>query len=366
MANLTALRDMLSHEGTFASVHLDASHDTEDAAKVTELRWRSVQDQLAELDALQELTGVLETAIDREPPVGRAGRLLVANTDTVFVDEYLAEPPAQPLVRVSSQPYLLPLADWQQSHVPHVAVAIDQHGADLYAEDANGTALTEEVEVADRAVRKVRGGGRAHVNLQRHAEEAVRRNVTDVAAEVADFAGTVDARLIAVAGDPHIRSQLREAMPENCRHLVAEIDHGRAADPHHHTIDGAITELLEARRRDGLDEVLERFQTAGGSPGLAVEGMSDTTGALREGNVEVLLIDANAVAERTVWTATDPTMVATSRQALHEVGVSDRGRIRADEALPVAAMASGAEVVAAFGEADLEAANGVGAILRHR
>jgi Bacterial archaeo-eukaryotic release factor family 2 len=367
MANLTALRDLLSHEGSFASVHLDASHDTQDAAKVTELRWRAAHDQLAALDASRKTMRVLEEAIhEAPPPVGRAGRLLVAAGDTVRVDEYLAEPPAQPMVRVSPLPYLLPLADWRESDVPHVAVAVDQTGADLLAVDATGTAITEEVDGRYRPVHKVRGGGWAHLTIQRRVEEAVRRNVTDVAAEVAVLAGKVGARLVVVAGEPQTRSQLRAALPENWRRLVTEIDHGRSEDPSHHTVDRAITDLLDARRRAELDEVLARFRAAGGAPGLAVAGLADTTGALREGNVEILLVDATAVADRTVWTASDPTMVATSRQALHELGVSDRGEIRADEALPAAAIASGAEVVAAFGETALELASGVGAILRHR
>jgi hypothetical protein len=367
MANLTALRDLLSHEGSFASVHLDASHDTQDAAKVTELRWRAAHDQLAAQHASRKTIGALQEAIHQAPPpVGRAGRLLVAAGDTVHVDEYLAEPPARPSVRVSSLPYLLPLADWRESPVPHVAVAVDQTGADLLAVDATGTAITEEVDGRHRPVHKVRGGGWSHLTIQRHVEEAVRRNITDVAAEVAVLAGKVGARLVVVAGDAHTRSQLRAALPENWRHLVAEIGHGRSEDPSHHTVDRAITELLDARRRSELDEVLERFQAAGGAPGLAVAGLPDTTGVLREGNVEVLLVDASAVDDRTVWTASDPTMVATSRRALHELGVSDRGEVRADEALPVAAIASGAEVVAAFGDTEFDLTGGVGAILRHR
>jgi hypothetical protein len=367
MANLTELRDTLSHEGPFASVYLDASHDTEDAAKLTELRWRAAQDGLAALEASEAVLDVLAEAIDRPPAVGRAGRLLVATADGVLVDEYLAEPPAQLAVRVSSMPYLLPLADWRGNEVPHVAVAIDQTGADLLAVDANGSMLTEEVAGRDHPVHKVRAGGWAHLNIQRRAEETVRRNVTDVAAEVASLASRTGARLVAVAGDPRARSQLREALPENVRHLVAEIGHGRAEDPSHHTVDSAITELLADRRRAELDEMLDRLHSASGSPGLAVEGLPDTTGALRDGNVSVLLIDAQTLDDRTVWTATEHTMVATSRQALHDVGVSDRGEIRADEALPVAAVMSGAEVIASFGgEPEFKFAGGVGALLRHR
>jgi|tagenome__1003787_1003787.scaffolds.fasta_scaffold20864914_1 hypothetical protein len=367
MANATALRETLSHEGPFASVHLDASHDTEDAVKLAELRWRAAREQLEALNAPSQTISALADAMDGPPPVGRAGRLLVAAENVVLVDEYLSEPPAQLSVRVSSLPYLLPLTDWSEREVPHVAVAVDETGADVLAVDANGVVLTEAVAGANRPVHKVRAGGWAHRNMQRHAEENVRRNVTDVAAEVARLAERTDARLIAIAGDPRVRSQLRDALPDNRRHLVAEIDHGRAEDPSHHAVDDEIDALLAARQRAELDELLERFNEAGGAPGLAAQGMRDTTAALRDGNAEILIMDARAVADRTVWTATDHSKVSVSREELHQVGVSDRGEVRADEALPAAAIATGTEVVAILGdEPRLDLANGVGAVLRHR
>jgi Bacterial archaeo-eukaryotic release factor family 2 len=365
MVNLTTLRDMLTHDGPFASVHMDASHDTEDAAKLADLRWRAVRDELTALDTPAATIDALADAIDRPPPVGRAGRLMVAAGDRVLVDEYLAEPPAQPSVRVSACPYLLPLAGWHEHDIPYVAVAVDQIGADLYAVDAHGAVRTEEMAGHDHPVHKVRGGGWSHLSLQRRAEETVRRNITDVAAEVAGLAGRVDARVIIVAGDARARAQLRQALPENHQRLVAEIDHGRPEDPSHHTVDRDIGGILAAQHDADRDELLDRFDR-GRAHGLAAQGLPGTTAALRDGNVEVLLIDGRTVGEKTVWTGSDPAMVAAGREELHELGVSGRAELRADEALPAAAIAIGADVFAALGDDPrLELTNGVGAVLRH-
>src|SRR2546423_227141 len=40
------LRDLLDYGGPFASVYFDGSHDTEDAGKELELRWRAIRKQL--------------------------------------------------------------------------------------------------------------------------------------------------------------------------------------------------------------------------------------------------------------------------------------------------------------------------------
>jgi hypothetical protein len=363
--NLTALRDTLAHEGPFVSVHMDASHDTEDAAKVADLRWRAVRERLTELETPTVTISALADAMSRQPPTGKAGRLLVAAGDTVLIDEYLAGPPAQPEVRLSTLPYLLPLATWSEREIPYVVAVVDQTGADLLAVDERGDVRTEEVEGHGYPVHKVRGGGWAHLGVQRHTEEMVKRNITDVAAEVAGLARRIDARLIILAGDGPTRSQLRQALPETCQRMTAEIEHGRPEDPSHHTVDRDVADLLAEQHRVERDAMLERLHGAE-SHGLAVQGLRDTTAALRDGNVEVLLVDSRDIGDRTVWTGTDPAMIAVDRNDLHAIGVSDRIEARADEALPAAAIAIGAEAFAAVGDQPhLELTNGVGAVLRH-
>jgi hypothetical protein len=60
--------------GPFASVYLDASHDTEDAAKVAELRRRGLRDQLADQGAPEETLAALDAAVSAaDPPAGKAG-----------------------------------------------------------------------------------------------------------------------------------------------------------------------------------------------------------------------------------------------------------------------------------------------------
>ncbi|OLF17249.1 Rv2629 family ribosome hibernation factor [Actinophytocola xanthii] len=365
--NLTALRETLDHQGPFASVHLDASHDTEDAAKQAELRWRAVREELAGRHTPESTLGALEGALDRPPPVGRAGRLLVAAGDTVLVDEYLPSPPPTPMVRVSELPYLLPLADWGHRGVPHVVVSADRTGADLLAVDRDGTEHAEDVAGQEFPVHKVRGGGMAHHNIQSNAEENARRNIVEAAEEATRLVQRIEAELLVLVGDPESRSQLREALPDKLRRTVtvAEIEHNRTSDPDHDTVDQDVANLIAQRRRAERDEVLDRFGEAGGH-GLAVQGLRDTTAALREGKVDVLLVDARTIGDATVLVGSEPNMVAVDREDLHRVGVSERIAARADEALPAAALAVGARVVAATGdEPRLDLAGGVGALLRY-
>ena len=64
-------RQLLDHDGPFASIYYDDSHDTADAATQLELRWRTILRQLEDLGS------------------GRSGRALVADHDGIIVDEPL-------------------------------------------------------------------------------------------------------------------------------------------------------------------------------------------------------------------------------------------------------------------------------------
>jgi hypothetical protein len=64
-------------------------------------------------------------------PVGKVGRALIASAGRVLLDTSLAVPPATPVVRWSSLPYLLPLAAQNVPSVPYVVVIMDRVGADL-------------------------------------------------------------------------------------------------------------------------------------------------------------------------------------------------------------------------------------------
>lgn len=147
----TRLRELVTANGPFASVYFDDSHDTADAAKLLDLRWREAREELARQGAPEETLDVMETAVrDSAPPVGSSGRALVAAGDHVVLDERLDEPPAQQVARLSDLPYLLPLVEHGEQAPPYVVVVVDHVGADVTAHDEQGRVLEERtVEGSD-------------------------------------------------------------------------------------------------------------------------------------------------------------------------------------------------------------------------
>lgn len=104
------LLEIAERRGPFAVVYMDASPDTEDSAQPWDLRCRSIRERLVTAGAGRGMLDQFDRAITDSPPGrGRAGRLLILDENTVHVDEYLPEPPAREVVRVSALPYLIPL-----------------------------------------------------------------------------------------------------------------------------------------------------------------------------------------------------------------------------------------------------------------
>jgi len=367
--NTGELRRVLEHRGPFATVHLDGSHDTESAAHEQELRWRAARAELAEKGADEDTLTAMDGAIRDSPPAeGRTGRLLIAAGGEVLLDRALAGPPPTPVTRVGACPYLLPLVELDAGQVPHVAALVNKVGADVRAVDADGVVRTDHTtEGEDYPVHKVRGGGWSHLHIQHNVEETVHRNVRKVAEELTRLVDEVGARLLVVAGEPQVLADLREELPPRCRDILTEPSGRReneSAD-----FDRIVTSLATERARAEQDAVVEEFRAAlAADRGLAVQGLAETAAALREHNAAAVVISDPTLQDAALWMSEEPRSVALTEDELRAVGAEHVDRLRADEALPVAALMVGAELISAIdvrGE-PVPVRDGVGVLLRHR
>ncbi|MET9224689.1 Vms1/Ankzf1 family peptidyl-tRNA hydrolase [Lentzea sp. NPDC003310] len=348
-----------------ASVYLDASHDTEDADKVAELRWRGLRDRLADQGAPEDVLAALDEAVAAaDPPAGKAGRVLIASGTEVVVDQLLPVPPPADVTRYSSLPDLLPLASYLPPPVPHVVVVVDSSGADLHSFDGRAE-LVETVRGKQHPLHKTRGGGWAHRRLQQHVEDTVKHNVKQVAEEVERLVREVRAELVVLGGEVQARSALRSELGLD-DDLVVEVEGaGLAAGTNDEEFDNAVRALVAQHQQQKDAESVDRFRAEMGRDGLAVEGLAAVADALRQANVDTVVVNAEVLADQVVWTSGSPDQIGVDEAGVRQgTGAPDEvERNRADDALARAAAVTGANVV--VGD-DIELLQGVGALLRHR
>lgn len=356
-------RTLLTANGPYASVYFDDSHNTADAAAQMDLKWRSLREQLERQGADPAVTESIEQAVTGAvPPVGRSGRAVVASPDGVLVNEHLIRP-IEPVVRVSALPYIVPVVEHGLDRPTYAVVIVDHEGGDitLYRE---GTAVSDTVDGDAYPVHKASGADTpGYGDPQRTSEGARQQNIRAVASQLTTLVDDAKPEVVFVVGEVQSRSDLTAQLPERVASLVVDVNVGAR----HSGFDDAdlrheIDQEFQRRRVAAIDDVAQRFTAElGRGEGMATEGLHGVTAALRAGAVETLII--GDVGDATVVAGDDLTTIAPNADVLSELGTAPGQTLRADEALPMAAITTGAALIRT--DERIDPADGVAAILRY-
>ncbi|KUI36987.1 hypothetical protein AU195_17195 [Mycobacterium sp. IS-1496] len=357
-------RTLAESKGPYASVYFDDSHDTEDAAAQRELKWRAIRDELEQQDAPAGIVEALQHAVlDASPAVGRSGRGLVAGTDGVLLNEHLIRPIETPVVRVSSLPYLVPVVEHGDQHSTYVVAAVDHAGADITVH-RDRSVESDTVDGGGYPIHKADSAETpGYGDPQRRSMEAGRKNLRAVADRLATLVDEVSPEVIFVVGEVQSRSDLAPTLEERVAERVVELDvgarHSGFADA---DLQHAIDQEFLKRRLTAIEHAAEQFsQATGQGSGLAAQGLHGVCAALRAGAVETLII--GDVGDATVVAGDDLLMVAPNENVLSELGAAPAQTLRADEALPVVAVRTGAALVRT--DERISPDDGIAAVLRY-
>jgi hypothetical protein len=156
---------------------------------------------------------------------------------------------------------------------------------------------------------------------------------------------------------------LVSALPERVAHRVSQLHAGARKSSLDEDEIRDLTAAEFARRRCvEMSNIAERFQAEiGRGSGLAAEGLGPACAALRDGDVDTLVV--GELGDATVVTGKARSTVAPDPDVLSELGEPVERVVRADEALPFSAIAIGAALVLA--DSRIAPADGIGALLRY-
>lgn len=354
---------LLTATGPYGSIYFDDSHDTEDAAAQIDLKWRGMRDELTRQGAAPELIERLAEAVTANPSTGRGGRVVVANSDGVLVDEHLSRSDGAPVVRVSELPYLLPVLAHGVEQPAHLVVIVDHAGADIELH-RDGAVTDHNVDGGSYPVHKASGADTAgYGDPQPRTEESRAKNIRVAADRVTALVDDEAPELVFVVGEVQSRSDLLAALPDRVARRVVQLEVGaRHSGFDRRHLDETIAEHLQQRHVDAVNAVAQRFSAElGRHSGMATEGLDGVCAALREGAVETLIL--GSVGDATVVASDDLATVAPNANVLSALGAAPTHTLRADEALPVAAISIGADLI---GTAEgCAPADGLGAVLRY-
>lgn len=361
----TPFRPLLGHHGPFASIYFDLALNVPDGQERMDATWQDIRRGLLHQGADNVMISVLEPAVRQQ--LSLAGpRGLIASPDGVHIAAAAGYPRSGlPLTRVSALPYVLPLINGDLWHPSFLFVAVDREGAELTAHHNHHRIRRETLNGEGFPVHKAATAGlNGYGDFQHSVEEAVRINIRAVAARVAELADKIGAAVIFVSGQVRTRAQLMAELPKRLTTSVVALPSGasgqRLAD---HDAQEFIDEVLRTRHTAEMQHLTNTFtKERGNQSGRAVDGLRAVCAELRDRNVETLLIGELGAAA--VLLGTDPTSVATDTDTLSDLGQAPSAVVRADEALPFAAIAGRSAIE--YAHSDLTLTDGVGALLRHR
>jgi peptide subunit release factor 1 (eRF1) len=372
MTDYSDLSQLLSASGPVVSVYLESPSAVEDARDRLETAWGSVRRELASAGADDETLAALDDLVGGVKPEGATlvafaagGRVLQAKHHPDRIDRSFA--------RVGALPVVAPIVAWRQGRPAHVVVRVDREGADIAAVERFEVVAEGTVEGDTQHANRVSAGGWSQRRYQQRAENQWETNAKAVAEQVEQAVGMVDAELVVVTGDVRMRQFLTEHLGQEVAGLVHEVSGGRGEEAATDTFDESVEQAVTEVAARNLTDLAATFAEERGQADRAADGVEGTITALQRAQVQTLLLAdptsggslaADDDEARTLWFGPEPTMVATSRDALDALGVDQPQEGPLVDVLLRAALGTGAAVKLLPPEMPEVPAEGVGAVLR--
>jgi hypothetical protein len=370
MIRLDTLTDLVTAPGPFATAYLDATRAEELGPQIVVRRWRALRAQLADQGADDATLDAMEGAVGGHDDVpGAHGQALVGSGGAVRWDVALPAPPRRDTARFSALPHLMPAVAALGPREPYVVALVDRVGADITVHGPAGQ-VERSVDGGTYPIHKTGLGGWAAQRYERRAEDLWEANAKQVAEVLAVAVRRVGAAVVVVAGDVRAREALRSALPKDAADLVVELDTGgRAPGVDSEKLDAgiaaAVARVAADRDRAELDRFAEAYGRAKAGIGdvLAVAGFHATVDALRQGQVETLLIVDEPDSEARAWIGPEPTQLGLTADEVSALGVDAPAPERLDAAL-IRAVAGTDAAVVTLAPGQLDVPDGLAATLR--
>jgi hypothetical protein len=364
---LSMLRPLYDRPGPWASVFVDASHNTEGATPVIELRWRSARETLTTAGCDPVTLDALERAVLSHPlQPGRHGMAAFAAQGEVILTRSLSAPPWREIAVYGPLPHTMPLVAQLGEEISYVRVVVDHTGADVTVAGPGRLVRSETVQgSAQFPIRKANAGGWRHRRQQQAVQESWRRNARDAATAVAELAESYDAEIIVVAGEPRSRPMLVDGLPERWHDRVVVTDAGgRAAGADPSSLDDVTIQTVAERAAEHEESILDRYRTQRGRGAAASDGLPAVVAALQRGQVEAVLLVDDPSSTEELWIGPGPLELSYDPAELHVLNVPDPQRVRADAAV-IRALACTDATLTLVGPDELPVDGGIAALLRY-
>jgi peptide chain release factor subunit 1 len=289
----------------------------------------------------ERIRGYIESEL--RPSANGLAIFACAGKDDFFLPLQLDAPIDDHHLHIGDQPHLYTLARIHDQFRRYAAVIADTNSARIFVFGMMKT--VGQAQVRSTKVSRVQVGGWSQARYQRHVRNYHLRHAKEIVEALDRIARLEDVEHIVFGGDEVIIPVLRAQLPAHLAQKVVDILRIDIRTPEHEILAATVEAMREKDAKDDV-ELVRRLFDEYRAEGLGVVGLQQTLDALKNSQVDELLLGA----------------------ALKEIRSDEGGQVRvftADE-LVTRARQTGAEVKFIENPALLEEVGGIGAMLRFR
>lgn len=347
-------------------LNVDPTQQTKDQYRLS-LRslLKGVADQASQADV-----EAIERYFDFEYDWQGKGVTVFTCADADFWRSFSLAVPVPNRAYVYHRPYLKPLTDVLDAYGRYGVILVDREGARMFL--FNLGELVETTGTMGDEVRRVKHGGASGVagmrggmpaRSARRGEAVVQRNLKEIAAATESFCTSYGCTRLVLGGSEANVSHFSDMLPKVlCDKVIGSFTADLAApvnDVQERSMD-LIEQVAEARESELVDEMLAGWKRGIG----AAVGLSDTLAALQEHRASILLVSAGFEASGYRCTSCRYVML-TEHDECPLCGADVDPVEDLVDTLVHRGLEQGVEVEIVRGNAELEEAGSVGALLRY-
>jgi len=321
---------------------------------------RSEERESYETD-IERIDSFLKTELD---PSTKGLAIFACSGEDLFETVQLATPIDENQLFVHNQPHLYTLAKLHDQYPTYAAVIADTDEAHIFVFGMRTKLDQQSVEGVK--FRRTQAGGWSQARYQRHIDEFRDQHVKEMIDELDRIVTEEKVLHILFAGDEVLLPLLRDNLPQHLAEKVFDIVKMDVRTPEHEVLQLTL-DAMQKRDAESDAEKAQRLLNEYRSGGLGVLGVRQTLAALRNGQVDELLVSARvegieADHEKAVRDMLEKELGVLSEPADQE---GDLQMILSD-ALVTRARQTGAKVTFIEDPELLKKFGGVGALLRYR
>jgi peptide chain release factor subunit 1 len=268
------------NENTFVSLYFDGrdEHFISQREKVIQC--------LLKPDELKNFVKTMET-IQAYLKKNKTGNYAIFASDKNHFFKALSFPVAiKNSLSVDVSPYIHQIAELADAWQAYTLVLLNSNHAKIFSFSCGE--LNVEEDLSKDIMNKHKKGGMSQARFQRLRKGSIHAFLT----EVVDALGKITQENIILAGPGEAKKQFRDMLPIQLRKaVVAEVD--VAIDDACGLVDET-KEIIKERSIEEHRQLLDLIQSEILKNGLAVYGVAETLAAVKNGQVEVLLVEKDA------------------------------------------------------------------------